>query len=81
MGYIVLVPAYGKDYKTAAAVKAAWDAGKDFIIASINNRWHGKYCSKNDFTNTDPLPEGSYIRYNKLTQLTHINIWEESDED
>ena len=28
--YYELTPAYGRDYKTAAAVKAAFEAGKDF---------------------------------------------------
>ncbi len=30
MTYYELTPAYGRDYKNAAAVKAAWNEGKDF---------------------------------------------------
>lgn len=29
--YYSLTPAYGRDYKTAAEVKAAFDSGKDFV--------------------------------------------------
>jgi hypothetical protein len=56
-----LVPAYGRDYQTPEAVKEDWNAGKDFRIADIGNRWDGKYTSKSDW-------EGQHvrIRYNRL---------------
>lgn len=31
MNYIEAVPAYGRDYTNQKAVKADWDAGKDFL--------------------------------------------------
>lgn len=37
-----LTPAYGRDYKTAKAVKADWQDGKDFIIADYFSEWDGK---------------------------------------
>jgi hypothetical protein len=59
-----LVPAYGRDYQTETAVKADWDAGKDFLIRDIGNRWDGKYTSKSDW-------EGQKvrIRYNRLADF------------
>jgi hypothetical protein len=46
--HITLQPAYGRDYRSVAAVKADYDAGKDFIIASVSHPDFGRYCSKRD---------------------------------
>ena len=35
---ITLIPAYGRDYASAKAVKADWAAGKDFLIAQYGHR-------------------------------------------
>ena len=57
-----LVPAYGRDYKSKAAVAAAWNAGMDFTICAtgqkINNRDLKRYCP-------DCIAVG--IRYKKIT--------------
>jgi hypothetical protein len=79
MSHMILTPAYGRDYKSAADVKADWEANKDFVIASIGKDM-GRYCNKQD-AETYGMPEGSYIRYNKLAELTHIGIWEEAEMD
>ena len=39
---LTLVPAYGRDYRSRAAVLADWRAGKDFIIYDARSRWDGK---------------------------------------
>ena len=31
---LVLIPAYGRDYKNKAEVQAAWDEGRDFEVVS-----------------------------------------------
>jgi len=66
----VVVPAYGRDYKTLDEVKAAWEAGKDFQIRSID-RNDGRYMSIRD-----GLPV--QIRFNKLAD---IYVWPESSPD
>ena len=38
--------AYGRDYKTAKAAKADWDAGKDFIIRDLFHSYEGKPINK-----------------------------------
>ena len=48
MAFITVTPAYGRDYKTAKAAKADWQAGKDFIIQSYGHPYDGKPISKND---------------------------------
>lgn len=39
---ITLIPAYGRDYKSAAAVIADFKADKDFTICDYTSRWDGK---------------------------------------
>jgi len=64
---ITLIPAYGRDYKTAKTVKADWEAGKDFVIADISNPYDGKPCSIRDMENEQIL-----IRFNRLAKITKI---------
>ena len=40
--------AYGRTYKNAAAIKADWDAGKDFVVADFYSPWDGKPINKQD---------------------------------
>ena len=39
---ITLTPAYGRDYKSKAAVEADIKAGKDFILNEYGSTWDGK---------------------------------------
>ena len=48
---IILTPAYGRDYKSKAAVLIDWDKNLDFIINDIFNKWDGKPCNKQDINN------------------------------
>ena len=73
---MILVPAYGRDYDTSLDVQTAWNAGKDFKIADVSSRWDGRYTSIRDYDASSPEWQGSYIRYNKLQDITHIGIWE-----
>ena len=61
-----LIPAYGRDYKSAKAVKADWQAGKDFIVSDISHPYDMKPVSIRD------LKQDSYvlIRYDKLRKVT-----------
>lgn len=54
---LTVVPAYGRDYKTAKDAAADWFAGKDFRIADISSRYNGSYCSIRD-------PINARIRFN-----------------
>lgn len=49
MNSVTLIPAYGRDYKSKAAVLADWDANKDFIIQvwlNPNHIGYGTYVNK-----------------------------------
>ena len=58
-----VIPAYGRDYKSAAAAKKDWQDGKDFIIADLFDPYDGKPCSIRDGLTVT-------IRYNKLQKIT-----------
>lgn len=48
MTVITVVPAYGRDYKSKAAVQADWDANKDFTICDVLSRYDGSKINKPD---------------------------------
>jgi hypothetical protein len=65
--YTTLTPAYGRDYKSAKEVKAAWDAGKDFVIADISHPDNGRYVNK------PQVPGQRFnVRYKRLTAITQV---------
>ena len=65
-----LTPAYGRDYNSAAAAKADFEAGKDFIYLDMFSPYNGKPCNIND------LPKGSTvrIRYKQKTMVTTAKV-------
>ena len=67
---MTLIPAYGRDYKTAVAARADWEAGKDFIIADISNPWDGKPINKQQ-ADFDLI--SITLRFNNLTNLAVIS--------
>jgi hypothetical protein len=68
--YKTLIPAYGRDYKSAKDAKADFLAGKDFIIADITDAYDGKPCSVRDFD----AGTGITLRYKKLASLTCVKV-------
>ena len=65
---MTLTPAYGRDYKSAKAAKADYDAGKDFIVASFQDPWDGKPVNKEQLTDQSPVN----IRFNQLRKVTAV---------
>jgi hypothetical protein len=65
---LIVVPAYGRDYKSQKEVKEAWAQGKDFVIASMHSEDYGRYVNKED------APKKSFvnIRYKKGAGLVVI---------
>ena len=67
MRYVTLTPAYGRDYKSMAAVKKDWADGKDFYVTDI--------MAGSSYANKDTAElKGCTlnIRYKKLTQVCVI---------
>jgi len=53
---MTLTPAYGRDYKSAAAAVADLQSGKDFILADFSSPWNGKPINKRG------IPAGTTVR-------------------
>lgn len=66
---LTLTPAYGRDYKTAKAVRADWEKGKDFIISNFFHKDDGRYANKEDMARAG---ETAMIRYSNLTKTVVI---------
>jgi hypothetical protein len=66
--YVVVSPAYGRDYKSASAAKADFLEGKDFKLESITI--HGMYCSVRDFAPGVPVE----VRYARLTKAVIVEV-------
>jgi hypothetical protein len=65
--YTTLVPAYGRDYTSAKAVKAAWDAGQDFRVCEYGSPDDGRYV------NRPQVPGRKFnVRYKRLMQLVVV---------
>ena len=60
-----LIPAYGRDYASMAAVEKDWEAGKDFVIVVS-----GQYCSKRDFKPGEQV----CICYARLRKVMFITV-------
>jgi hypothetical protein len=69
---MTLIPAYGRDYRTPPAVKADWEAGKDFVIADIGSRETGRYINKADAEKYAPS-ETIWVRFNSLTDIIRVD--------
>lgn len=61
---MTIVPAYGRDYKSARAAKDDWTAGKDFLIADMSSPHDGRYVNVKDYGGRVT------IRYAGLTKVT-----------
>ena len=48
MSHTTVTPAFGRDYTSAKAAKADWEAGKDFILRDMSSRWDGKPINLED---------------------------------
>lgn len=66
MSYNTVLPAYGRDYTSAKAVKEAWERGDDFKDART-----GLYMSKRDVAN-EPADVHIEVRYAKLRKVVIV---------
>ncbi len=62
-----LTPAYGRDYKTAKAAKADWNANKDFIINDFFDPYDGKPANKRDMPRKRVM-----LRFDNLRKITTV---------
>lgn len=63
--YVTVVPAYGRDYKSKAAVMEDWNAGKDFKVEGFIG---SGYINKDD----KPSDVTLEVRYDGLRKVCLI---------
>jgi hypothetical protein len=66
MGYLEVVPAYGRDYKNQSEVKADWSANKDF-----QDPFSGSYINKFDAERLVGLKV--MVRYARHSKVVAVN--------
>ncbi len=66
---MTLIPAYGRDYKSAKDVKADFNAEKDFMTSDI-------FTGYGQLINKQQIATGTsvVIRYKRNTQVTVIKV-------
>lgn len=68
MPYVEVVPAYGRDYKSQAEVKADWNANKDFTVVDFGPNY-GRATNKED---CEQMGLKVLVRYAKLTKVVQV---------
>lgn len=61
-----VVPAYGRDYKSAAEVRNDYEDGKDFTVQDISCPWDG---AKVSIRECEDMGIRLRVRYNRLTEV------------
>lgn len=70
MPNVTLVPAYGRDYKTAKALLADLNADKDFVVSDFFSSSDGKPCTpRRDFAGYRAT-----FRYNGLAKIKVVML-------
>jgi hypothetical protein len=67
-----LLPAYGRDYTSKAAIQADFDAGKDFILSDFFSPWDGKPCNKESLQQAGITQVN--IRYKAKTKVAVLEV-------
>ena len=74
MKQLIVIPAYGRDYKSKKEAEKDWNENKDFKIQDMSSKYDGAYVNKEDLLKEDSVYTHVEIRYKQLTQLTIVKI-------
>jgi hypothetical protein len=69
---MTLVPAYGRDYRSKAAILADFQADKDFIIADMSSRYDGKPANRKSLIQAGVT--SVHVRYARLTRIAVVKV-------
>jgi len=73
--YLSVVPAFGRDYKTAKEALMAWKSGKDFRISASSSEFCGSYCSIRDSKTISATGwTGVLIYFNGFRNMVHVRF-------
>lgn len=67
--YLTVIPAYGRDYKSQAEVRAAFNAGADFIIKDFFSGQDGRAINREDAQRAGVKLSIRYARQTKVIVL------------
>lgn len=71
--YLIVKPAYGRELRSVAEVKAALKEPQDFVVTDMSSPWNTKPGNITDFLNDDVTH--LQVRYGKdLTRVTVVDI-------
>lgn len=70
---LTLVPAYGRDYRSAKAAREAFEAGKDWLIATMFHKDCGRYCNLAGLQ-SDGKVSSVNLRYSNRRKLTVVSV-------
>lgn len=73
--FMIIKPAYGRDYKSKKALLDDWQQGRDFIIANVGGLFHrdvGRYINIHDAKRSAPMTINA--RYNKLRNVCVFEV-------
>lgn len=73
MNTAILIPMYGRDYKSKDEVIAAFDSLQDFRLCNIGDQWVDKPCNKNDLQKFSDYTHVE-LRYKKKEQCVIIPL-------
>ena len=75
MSTLILIPAYGRDYTSAAAAIADWQRERDFRISDVSSRWHGSYIGIADHPALlDSGITSVTLRFNQLRNTAQVQL-------
>ena len=66
---MIIIPAYGRDYKTKKEFESDFNDMKDFKLISFNEE---SYCNKDDLLAMNI--KSVKIRFNKLTKFSILEV-------
>lgn len=69
---MTLVPAYGRDYTSGKAVKADFEANKDFMISDFFDKYDGKATNREDLIRAGV--KSVNIRFKQLRNVVVIAL-------
>ena len=65
-----VIPAYGRDYRSAKDVMADFNANKDFMICDMSSRYDGRYINREQLSAGDVLA----VRYDSKRKQVDCRV-------
>ena len=70
--FVTVTPANGRTYKNQKAIRADYEAGKDFILQDFSSLWDGKPVNREDFEREGVTQVN--VRYQQMRKVCAIKV-------